>query len=106
MPWGRIILVLSEPRPENQTVATPAAQPPGSKLTPVQMVGFLCWRAGLLLVSGYSLFRVARYLVAYVDLPVQLEVGFALGLAGGVMVLVSVILEQGADERSAREGRA
>lgn len=78
----------------------------GVKLTPVQMVGFLCWRAGLLLVSGYGFFRVARLFVAYVDLPTQLEVGLALTLAGAAMVMASLVAERIHDTRAEREGVA
>jgi hypothetical protein len=66
------------------------------------MVGFLCWRAGLLLVSGYGFFRVARLVVTYVDLPTQLEVGLALTLAGAAMVMASLIAERVQDARVER----
>lgn len=69
-------------------------------LTPVQLVGFLCWRGGLLLVASYSFFRIARLVLQNMDLPAQLQVGFSLALAGAALVLASLIQERVADARN------
>ena len=69
-------------------------------LTPVQMVGFLLWRSGLILVASYSVYRVARIALAHADLPLQLEVGFGLTATGAVFVMGSLIAERIVDARS------
>ncbi len=68
--------------------------------TTTQIVGFLLWRAGLLLIVSYSLFRIARFALTYVDLPTQVEVGFGLALAGAALVLGSLIAERVEDARA------
>ena len=69
-------------------------------MTPAQTVGFVLWRSGLILVSSYSFFRMARLALTYVDLPAQLDVGFGLMLAGAAMVLLSLIVERIQDVRA------
>jgi hypothetical protein len=68
-------------------------------LSPIQLVGLLCWRGGLMLIASYGLFRTSRFLLTYVDLPVQLEVGFGLALAGAILVMGSLIAERRVDAR-------
>lgn len=72
-------------------------------MTPVQVVGFVCWRSGLLLVASYTFYRVARLVLTYAELPAQLEVGAGLALAGASMVLASLVAERAQDARSERE---
>jgi hypothetical protein len=74
-------------------------------MTPVQLVGFLCWRAGLLLVASYSFFRMARLALQNIHLPPQLQVGFSLALAGAALVLASLIQERVADARNEEDLR-
>ena len=64
-----------------------------------QLVGLFLWRGGLLFVACYSAYRGMRELVRWVELPKQLEVGVALGLAGLVLIVVSLILERVQDAR-------
>ena len=61
------------------------------------------WRAGLLLVASYSLFRAARWVLGFVGLPTQLEVGCGLVIAGCGLVMLSLVLERHRD--IAAEGR-
>ena len=68
-------------------------------LSRAQLVGFVFWRSGILLVAGYSFFRIARLLVSYVELPAQLEVGGALLLAGVGLLFASLIGERIQDAR-------
>ena len=66
------------------------------------LVGLFLWRAGLLLVSSYSLFRVARYALKYVELPDQVELGAGIALTGAGLVLASFVLERAVDARAER----
>jgi hypothetical protein len=58
------------------------------------------WRGGLLFVACYSAYRGMQELVRRVELPRQLEIGVALGLAGLVLVVASLVLERIQDARS------
>ncbi|MAB80094.1 MAG: hypothetical protein CMJ89_12150 [Planctomycetes bacterium] len=69
-------------------------------LARTQLVGFVLWRSGLVLVAGYSFFRIARWVVSFVELPTQLEIGGALLLAGVGFFLASLIAERIQDARS------
>ena len=66
------------------------------------LVGLTLWRGGLLLSGGWSAYRLARYLLQFLDLPLAIEIGTSLVLAGLVLVLASVILEN-LDDRKAAE---
>lgn len=55
------------------------------------VVGLLLWRSGLLLAGSYTAVRAARWVLRFVDLPVQIEVGLGLVLAGAVLVLASLL---------------
>ena len=72
------------------------------RLTPVQLIALFLWRGGLMLVVSYSFFRAARFVLTYVDLPLRLEIGLGLTLAGAAMVLLSLILERVQDARAER----
>lgn len=72
-------------------------------MTRVQVAGFLCWRAGLLLLAAYSFYRVARLVLTYAELPTQLEVGAGLALGGAAMVFASLVAERVQDARAERE---
>ena len=72
-------------------------------MTRTQLVGFVFWRCGLMLVAGYSTLRIARLALRYVDLPAQLDLGLALTIAGAVLVLGSLVAERIVDAR-AEEG--
>ncbi len=69
-------------------------------MTRIQVVGLLLWRGGLLIVIGAVLFEMARLLLRFVALPLQLEIGFGLCAAGVVLVLLSLILERIQDLRT------
>ena len=70
-----------------------------STLTPVQLVGFLCWRSGLIMLASYGSFRIARLVLQSVDIPEQLKIGLSLALAGSALVLASLIQERARDAR-------
>jgi len=74
-------------------------------VTRTQLVGFLFWRCGLLLVAGYTTLRIARLALQHVDLPPQLDVGLGLTIAGAALVLGSLVAERVVDAR-AEEGLA
>lgn len=65
-----------------------------------QLLGLLLWRGGLLLVVVTGLFEGARLLLRFVDLPVQLEIGFGLGAAGAALVVTSFVMERVQDLRA------
>jgi hypothetical protein len=65
----------------------------------LRLAGLILWRSGLLLVGGYVLFQAARLALRFVELPLELEVGAGLVLAGLGLVLVSLIWERVLDAR-------
>jgi hypothetical protein len=65
----------------------------------LRLAGLILWRSGLLLVGGYGLFRVARLALRFAELPLQLEIGAGLVLAGLGLVLGSLIWERVLDAR-------
>ncbi len=68
-------------------------------MRPIHVVGLLLWRGGLLLVGAVAVYEIMRWLLRYLDLPAQLEVGVGLVLTGLALVLVSLILERVRDYR-------
>jgi hypothetical protein len=58
-----------------------------------QVLGLVLWRGGLLLVGASALYHGARLVLRFVDLPVALEVAGSLVLAGLLLVLVSMVME-------------
>ena len=66
----------------------------------VQLVGLLLWRFGLILASATALYRTARFLLQFIDLPTQLEIGAGLLLTGFVFVIASLVMERLVDIRS------
>jgi len=66
----------------------------------IQLIGLLLWRGGLLVAAATALFETSRLLLRFVDLPVQLEIGFGLGAAGAVLVIASFVLERIQDHRA------
>ena len=66
----------------------------------IQLIGFLLWRGGLLLVGATIVFETARFILRFVELPPQLEIGFGLGLAGAVLVVTSFVMERIQDYRT------
>ena len=59
----------------------------------VQLAGLLLWRFGLMLASITALYRMARFLLQFIELPIQLEIGVGLLLTGFVLVLASLVME-------------
>jgi hypothetical protein len=51
-------------------------------------------------VGATVLFEVARFLFRFIDLPLQLEIGFGLGAAGAALVIISFVLERIQDYRA------
>ncbi len=70
-----------------------------------QLLGFVLWRSGLLLVAGYSTLRIARFALQYMDLPAQINLGLGLTIGGAVLVMGSLVAERVVDAR-AEEGLA
>jgi len=64
-----------------------------------QVVGLLLWRFGLLLAGGTGLYNVIKLVLRFVDLPLQIEIGIGLLLAGIVLVACSFIFERLIDYR-------
>ncbi|MCP3914087.1 MAG: hypothetical protein GY711_00850 [bacterium] len=67
---------------------------------PSQLIGFVLWRAGLLILASYAVFRAVDLGLAYLDLPTQLDVGLGLALTGCGLVLISLLVERYRDHRS------
>ena len=64
-----------------------------------QLSGLLLWRFGLLLASATAIYRTAKFLLKFIDLPLQLEVGIGLIFSGAVFFMASVLMEQISDGR-------
>ncbi len=69
-------------------------------MRPIHLFGLLLWRGGLLLVGATILFEGAGWILSALELPVLLEVAFALLMAGTTLVIVSVIMERAQDYRN------
>lgn len=65
-----------------------------------QLAGLLLWRFGLLLASSVAVYRVARYALRFVELPRQLEIGIGLIIAGGTLLMGTLVAERIVDSRS------
>jgi hypothetical protein len=65
-----------------------------------QLVGLLLWRFGLLLASAAGLYRVTKFLMQFVELPKQLEIGIGLMICGAFLFAVSMVMERIVDSRS------
>lgn len=62
-----------------------------------QLSGLLLWRFGLLLASATATYRLAKFLLQFIELPIQLEIGIGLVFAGAVFFMASVLMEQISD---------
>lgn len=67
-----------------------------------QLAGLLLWRIGLAIAGATALYRTARLLLEFIELPLQIEIGAGLLFCGAVLVMVSLVWERIADWR--REG--
>jgi hypothetical protein len=67
-----------------------------------QLAGLLLWRFGLALAAATGLYRTTKFLLQFIDLPLQLELGIGLIFCGAVLFMVSMVLERVVDMR--REG--
>ena len=65
-----------------------------------QLAGLLLWRFGLLLAGATALYRTTRFLMTFIDLPTQLEIGIGLLICGAVLVMASLVMERIVDMRS------
>jgi hypothetical protein len=72
-----------------------------SKQTTIQLTGLLLWRFGLLLASATAVYRIAKFLLKFIDLPVQLEIGVGLIFSGAMFFMASILMEQISDGRRA-----
>ena len=64
-------------------------------MKPAQLVGFLLWRLGLLILVVYGFFRGIDLALAMLDLPTQLDVGLGLALTGAGRVAASSMAWRG-----------
>lgn len=68
----------------------------------IHVIGLILWRGGLLLAGGALLYQAARFVLRFIEVPVALEVGLALGIAGFVFVMASLVAERIQDARRER----
>ncbi len=71
-------------------------------LSPTQLVGFLLWRTGILILAAYSFYRGSRLALEFLDLAPELELGLGLIGAGALLVLTSLIVGRVQDAREER----
>lgn len=64
-----------------------------------QLAGLLLWRFGLALAGATALYRTTRFLLQFIDLPLQLEIGIGLAFCGAVLFMVSMVMERVVDFR-------
>lgn len=69
-----------------------------------QLSGLLLWRFGILLASATAIYRTAKFLLQFIELPIQLEIGLGLIFAGAVFFMASIFLEQITDARRGTVG--
>lgn len=67
-------------------------------MTPVQVVGLVLWRGGVLLVLGYLGYIAVRAMLSIAD--AQLELAVSVALTGLLLVFASVITERISDVRA------
>ena len=72
-------------------------------MRPVHLIGLILWRGGVLLAGMFVFYEAARYVLLFVSLPRQVEVGLALILVGAAFVIASLIVERVEDARQERE---
>ena len=65
-----------------------------------QLAGLLLWRFGLLLAGATALYRTAKFLMTFVDLPLQLEIGIGFLICGAFLFLLSLVMERVVDMRN------
>ena len=68
-------------------------------MRPLQWLGLLLWRGGLLFAGAAALWFGVRYVLRFLDVPPWIEVGGALLGAGFVFVMLSLVLERARDRR-------
>ncbi|MBN1866228.1 hypothetical protein JW916_02940 [Candidatus Sumerlaeota bacterium] len=74
-------------------------------MRPVHVVGLFLWRGGILLVAGWVFVTIARAAIRFLRVPAQVEIGLGLLVAGGALVLVSLVLERIRDYRLEKDLR-
>ena len=65
-----------------------------------QLAGLILWRFGLMLAGATALYRTAKFLMTFVDLPLQLEIGIGFLICGAFLFLLSLVMERIVDLRS------
>ena len=65
-----------------------------------QLAGLLLWRFGLLLAGATALYRTVKFLMTFVDLPLQLEIGIGFLICGAFLFLLSLVMERVVDMRN------
>lgn len=68
-----------------------------------QMAGLLLWRFGLMLAGATALYRTTKFLMTFVDLPLQLEIGIGFLVCGTFLFAMSLVMERIVDMRSEGE---
>ncbi len=70
-----------------------------------QVIGLLLWRGGLVFCYAAILFEGSKFLLRWVDVPGQIEVGGGLVGVGMGLLMLSLILERIADARIEKGGK-
>lgn len=72
-------------------------------MRPAHVLGLLLWRGGSMLILGTVLFEAGRWALRFFKVPLELEVGFGMLIAGLALVVLSLVLERWHDYRDERE---
>lgn len=81
-------------RPEARDTEKRLVNRRNTRLTGVQLTGFLLWRLGLLVASSVGGYRILRTIFQLIELPTQLEIGLGLVVAGSALFFISLIAER------------
>lgn len=65
-----------------------------------QIFGLVLWRFGLLLAGATGLYRTTMFLMTFIDLPIQLEIGIGLIFCGVILFMGSLVMERVVDMRN------
>lgn len=68
----------------------------------IHVIGLILWRGRLLLAGGALVYQAARLVLRFIEVPVALELGLALGIAGFLFVMASLVAERIQDARRER----
>ena len=71
----------------------------------IQLIGFILWRGGLLIIGAAALILTMRWIMRFWAMPLQIGIGLGLLLSGAALVILSLVLERIHDIRAKKKQR-